>query len=188
MPLGSLAIEIENCNFENNGGAILSNDSSIKKIIKIETFSMEKLLKQEEEMNRFYLLMIASLIFILSSCGNIWYSAKTGNIEGIEKSLDQGISIESKSQAGNTPLIIAAYSRNVETVEYLCKRGANVNAQGANGATALIHAAYYDFYDVAEILVKYHADKNIKDIYGHTALYYASQFEHPRIISLLKGE
>ncbi len=45
MPLGSLAIEIENCNSENNDGAILSNDSSIKKIIEIETFLMEKLLK-----------------------------------------------------------------------------------------------------------------------------------------------
>lgn len=139
-------------------------------------------------MNRFYLLIIASFICIISSCGNIWYSAKNGNIEGIEKSLDQGVSIESKSQRGNTPLIIAAYSGNAETVEYLCERGANVNAQGENGATALINAAYYNFYDVAEILVKYGANKNIKDIYGNTALSYASQLEHPRMFSLLKGE
>ena len=139
-------------------------------------------------MRRLYFLMIAYLFFTLSSCGNIWHSAKIGDIEGMKKTLDYGVSIESTNQLGNTPMIIAAYSGNAEMVEYLCKRGANVNAQGANRATALIHAAYYNFYDVAEILVNYHADRSIKDMYGNTALDYASQFEQTRMISLLKSE
>ena len=139
-------------------------------------------------MRNFYSSATVLVVFILCSCGGLLHDAKTGNIEGMEKSLEHGTAIETKNETGSTALIIAAYSRQDEAVEYLCKKGADVNAQNDNGVTALIHAAYYNIYDVAEILVKYGADKTIKDRYGNTALDYAKQNENTRMISLLENE
>lgn len=140
-------------------------------------------------MRKFYGLAFVSLAFILCSCGGIFYAARTGNVDQIEKALENGIPIESKTEnLGNTPLIVAAYSGKAEAVEYLCKKGADVNAQDTNGVTALIHAAYYNHFDAAKILLKYNADKTIKDKYGNTALDYAEQFEYTRMMSLLKNE
>ena len=139
-------------------------------------------------MRKFYRLAVVLLGFIMFSCGGLLYNAKTGNIDQMEKALEHGASIETKSERGSTALIIATYSRQVEAVEYLCKKGANVNAQDNNGVTALIHAAYYNIYDVAEILLKYGANKTIKDKYGKTALDYAKQYEYTRMISLLENE
>jgi len=139
-------------------------------------------------MRNFYSLLTVLVGFILCSCGGLLYNAQTGNIGGMEKSLEHGTSIETENEAGSTALIIAAYSRQAEAVEYLCKKGANVNARNNNGVTALIHAGYYNIYDVAEILLKYGADKTIKDKYGNTALDYAKQFEYTRMIFLIENE
>jgi len=140
------------------------------------------------QMRKFYGLAVVLLGFFLCSCGgDLLYNAKIGNVEGIEKALENDVPIESKNELGSTALLIAASSAKAEAVEYLCKKGADVNAQNDNGATALIHAAYYNLFDVAKILVKYNADKTIKDKFGNTALDYAEKFKYTRMISLLKN-
>ena len=139
-------------------------------------------------MRNIHIMAIILAGCILCSCGGLLHNAKTGNIERMEKSLEQGVDIDMKNEAGSTALMIAAYSRQDEAVEFLCKKGANLNIQNNNGATALIHAAYYNIYDVAEILVRYGADKTIEDRYGNTALDYAKQFEYNRTISLLDNK
>ena len=139
-------------------------------------------------MRNVYSLAIILVGFILCACGGLLHNAKTGNIERMEKSLEQGVDIDMKNEAGSTALMIATYSRQVEAVEFLCKKGANLNIQNSNGATALIHSAYYNIYDAAEILVRYGADTTIEDRYGNTALDYAKQYEYNRMISLLEKE
>lgn len=132
------------------------------------------------------LWLSAVLAIALCACGNMISSARSGDLDGIQRSLNEGISIETRSPDGATPLIVAAYSRRPTTVEFLLERGADVNATDNNHSSALIHAAYYNFYEVAEILVKYNPDLRIKDRYGNTAYDYASQYEHTRILELLK--
>lgn len=136
----------------------------------------------------FHRLVVVILGFIFCSCGDLHYNAKIGNIERIQKGLEDGISIEKRDPVGNTALIIAAYSDKPETVKYLCEKGANVNAQNNNGVTALIYTGYYNLPDVAKVLMKYNPDKLIKDKYGNTALDYAEQYKHTDMISLLKAE
>ena len=138
------------------------------------------------KMRTIYGLTVVFLPIILCSCASdIHYNAKTGNIAALQNILDSGNSIEKKDNLGNTPLIVAVYSRQTEMVEYLCREGAKVNAQNDDRATALIHAAYYNLIDSARILVKYNADKTIKDKHGNTALDYARKYEYAGMISLL---
>jgi ankyrin repeat protein len=136
-------------------------------------------------MRIFHGLAMLALGFVLCACGGWHYNAKTGNIPGLQAELESGASIETRDNLGNTPLIVAVYSRQTEAVEYLCRKGADVNAQNNDRATALIHAAYFNLIDAAEILVKYNADKTIKDKYGNTALDYARKYEYVSMISLL---
>lgn len=135
-------------------------------------------------MRIFHGLAMVAVGVILYACG-LHYSAKTGDIQGLQAELESGASIETRDNLGNTPLIIAVYSRQIEAVEYLCRKGADVNAQNNDRATALIHAAYYNLIDAAKILVKYNADKTIKDKYGNTALDYARKYEYASMIALL---
>lgn len=140
-------------------------------------------------MKKIIWLNIVMIVALLCSCADLLYNSRTGDIEGIEKALESGASLEAKNERGSTALIVAAYSGKADAVEYLCARGANVNAQDNNGATALIHAAYYDLYDVAEVLVtKCKADKTIKDKYENTPLDYAKQYGFTRMISLLQKD
>jgi hypothetical protein len=134
------------------------------------------------------LLLSVSLAIGLCSCADIISSARNGDIDAIESSLNGGVSIETKSANGSTPLIVAAYSRRPKTVEYLLKRGADINATDNNHCSALIHAAYYNSYDVAEILVQHNADQSIKDRYGNTAHDYATQYGYTRIATLLDAK
>ncbi len=136
-------------------------------------------------MRIFHGLAMLALGFILCACGGSHYNAKVGNIQGLQAELESGVSIDTRDNLGNTPLIVAVYSRQTETVEYLCRKGADVNAQNNDRATALIHAAFYNLMDAAKILVNYNADKTIKDKYGNTALDYARKYEYASMISLL---
>ena len=133
-----------------------------------------------------YIIML-SVALLLFSCSDIIYSAKVGNIDGIKKSLENDISIETKNPNGATPLIVAAYSRQPEAVLYLLNNGANINATDKNGCTPLIYAAYYNDYETAKVLIEFGADTNIKDRYGNTAHDYASQYEYTKISNLLEG-
>lgn len=143
--------------------------------------------KRRQAIRKFRAFLAIGMAFLLCSCGGILYNAEIGNVERIEESLENGISIETRNQAGSTPLIVAAYSNQPEAVEYLCKQGANVNAQNNNGVTALHHAAYHNLVEVAEVLLKYHPDKTIKDRYGNTPLDYAKMYDYDRMIELLKS-
>ena len=134
------------------------------------------------------ILFLFTCIIVLCSCVSIISSAKHGDIDGIEQSLKSGESIETRTQNGSTPLIVATYNRKARTVEYLLKNGADINATDNNNCSPLIHAAYYNLTDVAKILIKYNADQTIKDRYGNTAYYYALENGHSTILSLLDKE
>lgn len=140
-------------------------------------------------MRKISLLVIILSCTVLCSCGGFFYSAKTGNVEGIKKSLERGTPIDKRDDQGRTALMIAAYNGNAEAAEYLCQQGANVNLQSRHKkCTALLYATYYNFVDVAEILLRYNADPTISDKYGHTPVYYAEEFLYGHMIQLFKGE
>jgi ankyrin repeat protein len=140
-------------------------------------------------MRKISLLVIILGCVFLWSCGGLFYSAKTDNVEGIKKSLAKGTPIDKTDEQGRTALMIAAYSGNAAAVEYLCQKGANVNLQDRySKCTALLYASYYNFVDVAEILLRHGADQTITDKYGHTPVYYAEEFLYGHMIQLFNGQ
>jgi ankyrin repeat protein len=136
-------------------------------------------------------LVLLALVMLVIGCtravSGMISSAKTGDVNGLEMGLKEGVPIN--KQYGNfqlTALMHASYSGQAEAVEFLCKKGADLNIRDLRGATALIYAAYYDHVDVVEILLKYNADKTIKDKYGNTAYDYAKEYKYTRLIRILQ--
>lgn len=66
-----------------------------------------------------------------------------GDMNEVQRLLDQGYDINSKDSAGATPLHYAASGGHLEVVDMLLKRGANVHAQGHLDYTPL-HLAYFN--------------------------------------------
>jgi len=73
----------------------------------------------------------------------ILWRAVDGNYTNIvELLIDKGANVNSPSQSGNMPLMVAAENRNVDIVKMLLKAGANINAKETHllKETALLYA------------------------------------------------
>ena len=97
-------------------------------------------------------------------------AAATGDISRVVRSLDQGANIETRNEAGATPLMWAAVNDHVAVVWLLIQRGANVNAKTDSGATALKGAAVQGHLEVVQALQRAGAEVNAKDNHGQNAL------------------
>ncbi len=77
-------------------------------------------------------------------------------------------------QAGNTPLIRAAWLGDAKKVEALLKKGVDVNASNRQGMTALMASTWGKTgrgdIGIAKALIAKGANVNTVDIYGRTAL------------------
>jgi uncharacterized protein len=133
-------------------------------------------------------IMLLCAFIYSCACGGIHYSASSGDIECIKKSIENGTSIDQKNDLGRTPVMIATYNQSAESVEYLCELGANLNLQDNNKCTALLYASYYNLVEIAEILLKYGADRNIPDRYGNKPIDYAKEYKYEKLIDLLQNE
>lgn len=84
-----------------------------------------------------------------------------GDMNEVQRLLDQGYDINSKDSAGATPLHYAASGGHLEVVDMLLKRGANVHAQGHLDYTPL-HLAYFNGHlTIIARLVSHGADPAI---------------------------
>jgi ankyrin repeat protein len=86
--------------------------------------------------------------------------------------LQRGALVESRDNAGRTPLRHAGFYRT--QVETLLAQGANVNSQDDEGNTALMRAAHYARQKAINNLLMSGADVNIRNIHGKTALMFAA--------------
>lgn len=142
---------------------------------------------KEARMRRYYPAAAALILLVLCSCG-LHYSAKKGDVQGIEAALDSGAKVNQPDDRGDTALMMAAYNGHPQAVDYLCRHGADINARNPYGATALIYAAYYNQFESTKALLKYNPDKTIRDKFHNTALDYAEQYKFTGIASLLKAD
>jgi ankyrin repeat protein len=105
-------------------------------------------------------------------------AAQSGDLELMRLLLDYGADPNIPTEAGVTPLMVAAGigwvegvtyewspQQTFETVQFLLDRGADVNAQDAvDGRTALMGAAHKGRPDVIQLLVDRGADMSLRDI------------------------
>ena len=73
-----------------------------------------------------------------------FHEAMSNTVEVVEAFLERGVSIESRSHNGWTPLHTAVRNGSRGVVEFLIQQGANIHARDDLGWTALHHAALYD--------------------------------------------
>ncbi|XP_062252982.1 kinase D-interacting substrate of 220 kDa B isoform X2 [Platichthys flesus] len=95
------------------------------------------------------------------------------NLAAIKAHLDKFKDVDSRSDNGQTPLMVTAEQGNLEILQELIKRGANVNLDDVDCWTALISAAKEGHIEVVRELLENNANLEHRDMGGWTALMWA---------------
>ncbi|XP_061824321.2 kinase D-interacting substrate of 220 kDa B isoform X2 [Nerophis lumbriciformis] len=96
------------------------------------------------------------------------------NLAAIKAHLDKFKDVDSRSDNGQTPLMVAAEQGNLEIVQELIRRGANVNCDDVDCWTALISASKEGHIQVVKELLDNNANKEHRDMGGWTSLMWAA--------------
>jgi ankyrin repeat protein len=91
-----------------------------------------------------------------------------GDGPGLAKALSDPAVLSVRDEAGNTPLIQAAFYLNAELLTLFLDKGADVNATNNAGVTALMKAVWD--LDKTRLLLEHHANVNAASNLGNTAL------------------
>ncbi|XP_067098892.1 kinase D-interacting substrate of 220 kDa B isoform X1 [Osmerus mordax] len=92
------------------------------------------------------------------------------NLAAIKLHLDKFREVDSRSENGQTPLMVASEQGNIEIVKELIRRGANANLDDVDCWTALISAAKEGHVEVVKELLENHANLEHRDMGGWSAL------------------
>lgn len=112
-------------------------------------------------------------------------AARNGKANRVRAFLNGGTHVNTRSEAGSTPLHTAATYGKLDVVRLLLQRGANVNARGRYGGTPLHNAVGNGHLDVVRELLRHGAHVNARDSVGATPLHYAASEGHTRIVHAL---
>ncbi|XP_057716397.1 kinase D-interacting substrate of 220 kDa B isoform X2 [Corythoichthys intestinalis] len=107
------------------------------------------------------------------------------NLAAIKAHLDKFKDVDSRSDNGQTPLMVAAEQGNLEIVQELIKRGANVNCDDVDCWTALMSASKEGHIQVVEELLDNEANMENRDMGGWTALMWAAYKGRTDVAQLL---
>lgn len=107
------------------------------------------------------------------------------NLPAIKAHLDKFREVDSRSDNGQTPLMVAAEQGNLEIVQELIRRGANVNLDDIDSWTSLISAAKEGHIEVVQELLENNANVEHRDMGGWTALMWAAYKGRTEVARLL---
>lgn len=113
-------------------------------------------------------------------------AAWEGNIAAINRLLNTGVNINSRTREGMTPLMMAAVRGHTNVIRHLLKKGANARARAGmgNNRTALIFATESGNVNSARALLS-HSNLHARDSNRRTALTVAASMGRPAMIRLL---
>jgi hypothetical protein len=96
-------------------------------------------------------------------------ATRKGDLATVKTLLDKGVSVNSKSPYGSTPLFFACDRGHVEIIKLLLDRGADVNVEDTfYHATALTWAMQKDRYEIVKLLLD-HGAKSPADVLAAAA-------------------
>ncbi|CAJ1073530.1 kinase D-interacting substrate of 220 kDa B isoform X4 [Xyrichtys novacula] len=107
------------------------------------------------------------------------------NLAAIKAHLDKFRDVDSRSDNGQTPLMVASEQGSLEIVQELIRRGANVNLDDVDCWTALISAAKEGHIEVVRELLENNANLEHRDMGGWTALMWAAYKGRTDVAKLL---
>ena len=135
---------------------------------------------------------IIGVLLIISACSGERFSelmkaSRDGNLEAVQRALDNGAEVDFQNKKGKTALMLAASNGHTATVKLLIDHGADINLQDYFGTTAIIVAATAGHTETAQFLAQKGADPTYKDSSGGSALSNAVFFGHDETIKALLG-
>ncbi|XP_036810984.1 kinase D-interacting substrate of 220 kDa isoform X3 [Oncorhynchus mykiss] len=107
------------------------------------------------------------------------------NVPAIKAHLDKFKEVDSRSENGQTLLMMASEQGSLEMVQELLRRGANVNLDDVDCWTALISAAMEGHVEVVKELLANNASLEHRDMGGWSALMWASYKGRVEVAQLL---
>lgn len=137
---------------------------------------------------RYICAALVGLLFGTSAAfaGALHDAAKKGDVNEINRLLDQGAAIAELDDAGEPALLTAALAGQVDVVKLLLDRGADINHRNKGGLTALHAAAYGGHVDVVRLLLDRGAAVNeAKNLYHMSPLHAAAEEGHKDVVGLL---
>lgn len=113
-------------------------------------------------------------------------AAFTGDLQTVNASIEQGVSVDETDELGRTALMFAAYNGHNEVIDLLIENGAEVNLENDEGRTSLMFAASGHFTETVRLLIKNGAELNMQDsVEGWSALMYAAAEGNNDVVELL---
>ena len=103
----------------------------------------------------------------------------------VEKLIENGVDVNTKSEYGDTALMKAAEYGHTKILKRLIENGADLNVKDRFGSTALMEAARRGCAEAVEDLIDHGADMNAKNDLGETVLMYATEGGHITTAQLL---
>jgi ankyrin repeat protein len=125
----------------------------------------------------------------------LFAAARDNNIDEVTRLLDDGSTLKTKDDSGQTPLHSASSGNgSVEMIELLLKRGAKVNAKDDHGMTPLHYASQFGRHDLMQALIDAGAKVNATAEgpgmweHGVTPLHLAVRDGNPKAIEVLLNQ
>ncbi|CAL4089513.1 unnamed protein product, partial [Meganyctiphanes norvegica] len=117
---------------------------------------------------------------------NLWEAAKGGNLDDLNKALDDGADPNwREDNLGTAALHVASLFDHPNVVKPLLDAGADINQQDDSGRTPVYLASSKGSIHMTSELIEHGADVNIMTNYGSTPLLIATQGGHIDIVEAL---
>ncbi|XP_056623939.1 kinase D-interacting substrate of 220 kDa B isoform X2 [Triplophysa dalaica] len=107
------------------------------------------------------------------------------NLSALKAHLDKYKDVDTRSDSGQTPLMLASEQGSLEIVQELIRRGADVNLDDVDCWTALISAAKEGHTEVVKELLENNANVEHRDMGGWSALMWAAYKGRVEVARLL---
>jgi len=112
--------------------------------------------------------------------------AARGHLEGVQRVVEAGVSVNSADPDQRTALMWAAFNGHTSVVLFLLEQGAKLDVQDSNGRTALLYASSGPFPETVGLLLARGAEVNLQDsVEGFTALMMAAAEGQLQVVQLL---
>ncbi len=105
-------------------------------------------------------------------------AAARGDIEAITASVEAGLDINGRDDAGRTPLMVATYANQVDAFRTLLDRGADVDLQDDQLNNPFLYAGAEGLMEILAIAHQAGADPAITNRYGGVAIIPAAEKGH----------